>query len=97
MSEHKRLEAIFTKHSFMDFRWVDAQKIVIAQWVRMKCMFGCTEYGKSASCPPNIPSVAECERFFRDYTEAAIFHFEKKSISKKRSTNLRTVTLGRDK
>ena len=78
MSEHKRLEEIFTKHSFMDFRWVDAQKIVIAQWVRMKCMFGCTEYGKSASCPPNVPSVAECERFFRDYTEAAIFHFEKK-------------------
>jgi predicted metal-binding protein len=36
------------------------------------------EYGKSASCPPNVPSVAECERFFRDYTKAAIFHFEKK-------------------
>ena len=78
MSEHKKLEEIFTKHSFMDFRWIDAQKIVIAQWVRMKCMFGCMEYGKSGSCPPNVPSVAECERFFRDYSEAVIFHFEKK-------------------
>ena len=77
MVERKKLEEIFAKHSFMDFRWVDARKIVVSQWVRMKCMFGCTEYGKSASCPPNVPTVAECERFFRDYKEAAIFHFEK--------------------
>lgn len=89
-SERKKLEEIFTKHSFTDFRWIDAQKIVVSQWVRMKCMFGCAEYGKRASCPPNVPTVAECERFFRDYKEAAIFHFEKRSI------NLRTVTLGQE-
>jgi len=41
-------------------------------------MFGCAEYGKSASCPPNVPTVDECERFFRSYNKAAIFHFEKK-------------------
>jgi len=76
-SERKRLEEIFTKHSFTDFKWVDAQKIVVSQWVRLKCMFGCEEYGKRASCPPNVPTVTECERFFRDYKEAAIFHFEK--------------------
>jgi predicted metal-binding protein len=75
--ERKKLEEIFARHSFTDFRWVDARNIVVSQWVRMKCMFGCMEYGKSACCPPNVPSVAECERFFRDYKEAAIFHFEK--------------------
>ncbi|UCG14826.1 MAG: DUF2284 domain-containing protein [Deltaproteobacteria bacterium] len=44
----------------------------------MKCMFGCGEYGKNASCPPNVPSVSECERFFREYSTAVVFHFEKK-------------------
>jgi len=78
MIEHKELEKIFIEHSFTDFRWLDAEKIVVSQWVRMKCMFGCREYGARACCPPNVPSVAECERFFRDYTEAVVFHFEKK-------------------
>jgi len=41
-------------------------------------MYGCGEYGQVASCPPNVPSVSEYERFFREYREAAIFHFEKK-------------------
>ncbi|MFX0115448.1 MAG: DUF2284 domain-containing protein, partial [Candidatus Hodarchaeota archaeon] len=39
---------------------------------------GCPNYGQNASCPPNNPSVSDCERFFREYREAAIFHFEKK-------------------
>lgn len=78
MSEHKRLNGIFVKHSFMDFKWIDPKKIVVSQWVRMKCMFGCREYGVRACCPPNVPTVSECERFFRDYNKAVIFHFEKK-------------------
>ena len=78
MRERKKLEEIFLKHSFMDFRWIDPQKIVVSQWVRTKCMFGCREYGAKACCPPNVPSVTECERFFRDYAEAVIFHFEKR-------------------
>ncbi|HIJ41395.1 MAG TPA: hypothetical protein HPP90_10015 [Deltaproteobacteria bacterium] len=30
--------------------------------MRMKCTFWCGEYGHNATCPPNTPSVAECER-----------------------------------
>jgi predicted metal-binding protein len=72
------LKKIFLKHGFSDFRWVNPKDIVIAQWVRTKCLFGCREYGHNAACPPNTPSVAECERFFREYKSAVIFHFEKK-------------------
>jgi predicted metal-binding protein len=78
MSERKELEKIFQKHSFTDFKWIHPEKIAVSQWVRMKCMFGCREYGVKACCPPNVPSVSECERFFLDYTEAVVFRFEKK-------------------
>jgi predicted metal-binding protein len=78
MGEREQLERIFLKHSFADFKWIDPKTIVVSQWVRMKCMFGCKEYGVKACCPPNVPSVAECERFFHEYQEAAIFRFEKK-------------------
>lgn len=70
------LDTIFEKFGYRDYQWIDPQKIVVAQWVRMKCMFGCGEYGRSGACPPNTPSVDECERFFGEYTDAVILHFE---------------------
>ncbi len=50
----------------------------MAHWVRFKCMFGCSSYGRKGSCPPQVPSVEECRAFFNEYTEAVIFHFAKK-------------------
>ena len=78
MTDRTQLEALFAEHGLTDFRWIDPRQIVVAQWVRMKCTFGCSDYGQNASCPPNTPSVADCRRFFDEYTQAAIFHFEKR-------------------
>jgi predicted metal-binding protein len=77
MSNSEALAALFVKHGYTDFRWIDPHEIVVAQWVRMKCMFGCAEFGRNASCPPNVPSVPECREFFAGYTRGAIFHFAK--------------------
>ncbi len=71
------LEKVFNAHGFTDFKWIDPQKIVFGQWVRMKCMYGCGYYGYMATCPPNVPSVPECERFVKEYTKCAVFHFER--------------------
>jgi predicted metal-binding protein len=78
MMPRKELVEIFRRHGFSDFKWLDPRRIVVAQWPRLKCMYGCGEYGRTSSCPPNVPSVAECERLFREYRRAAVFHFEKK-------------------
>jgi predicted metal-binding protein len=77
MDKRAELESIIAKHGYTDFRWVVPQEIVVAQWVRMKCMFGCDNYGQNATCPPNVPSVAECRQFFDEYSLAAILHFAK--------------------
>jgi len=77
MTNRDQLEALFKKHSYTDFKWFDPRDIVVARWVRMKCMFGCLEYGRTATCPPNVPSVSECQQFFREYSTGVIFHFEK--------------------
>jgi predicted metal-binding protein len=76
--KQKQIDDILHDHGYADYRWIDPQQIVVAQWVRMKCMFGCGEYGRAGACPPNTPSVAECERFFKEYTNALILHFEGK-------------------
>jgi predicted metal-binding protein len=76
-SHRKDLEALFEKHGHTDFKWIDPKAIVVSQWVRMKCAFGCAEYGQNATCPPNVPTVSECRQFFDEYRTAAVFRFEK--------------------
>ena len=77
MKTHRRLEALFARHGFTDFKWIKGEDIVVSQWVRMKCIYGCSGYGRNASCPPNVPSVPECREFFNEYSAVAVFHFEK--------------------
>lgn len=78
MTDRKGLEKLFEKHGYSDFKWIDPKDIVVAQWVRMKCTFGCMVYGRSGCCPPETPSVVDCERFFHEYKTVVVFHFEKK-------------------
>ena len=76
LEKRQTLDAIFKKKGYTDYKWIDPKKIIVTQWVRMKCKFGCTEYGRGGACPPNTPSVAECEQFFSEYSDAAILHFD---------------------
>ena len=80
MNDKDKLELVFTKYGYTDFKWIDPREIVTNQWVRMKCIFGCGNYGKHACCPPNSPSVSECRQFFSEYVTGVIFHFPKVSV-----------------
>ncbi len=79
ISQYASLETIFNDHGFSDYKWIDPEQIVVAQWVRTKCMFGCPNYGRKAACPPQTPSVSECERFFKEYSDAVVFHLRLQS------------------
>jgi len=98
----KKLEGRFRKNGFSAFKWIDPPKIVVSHWVRMKCIFGCKEYGRTASCPPYTPSVSECEKFFQEYHQAVVFHFEKKVAKPEdrfawtRKVNLKLLKLERE-
>ena len=74
--KRKILDGIIETKGYHDWKWIDPKKIIVSQWVRMKCKFGCGEYGRGGACPPNTPPVAECERFFNEYNDAVILHFE---------------------
>ncbi len=77
MNSHKELEALFEKRAYGDFKWIKPEDIVVSQWVRLKCMYGCGDYGRNSSCPPNVPSVLECRQFFDEYNTGVIFRFHK--------------------
>ncbi len=71
------VEMIFREQGYTDFKWLSGGDVVVSEWVRVKCMFGCGAYGKAGCCPPNTPSVAECRAFFQNYSAIAVFHFAK--------------------
>ena len=70
------IEVLMEEKGYTDYKWIDPKKIVVSQWVRMKCTFGCGEYGRGGACPPQTPSVAECSQFFNEYSDAMVLHFE---------------------
>jgi predicted metal-binding protein len=94
MLPKQALEVMFHDRGFADFRWIDPASVVVAEWVRMKCMFGCGGYGRNGTCPPNVPPVPECGRFFREYSEAVVFHFAKK-LAKPEDRHAWTEEVGR--
>ena len=102
MADIQRLETIIQQHGYDDYKWLDPKTIVVSQWVRMKCEFGCPSYGKVASCPPNLPTVDECRCFFAEYTTSLVLHFQKVAPEKKERvawsarTNVKLVKLERD-
>ncbi len=63
---HSSLERIFNDEGFVDYKWITPEQIVVAQWVRMKCMFGFPNYGHKGTCPSQTPSVPASERFFNE-------------------------------
>ncbi len=102
MADRLNIESILGAHGYKDFKWLDPREIVVDQWVRLKCEFGCPSYGRVASCPPNTPTVDECRRFFSEYQQALVFHFEKFAPEKTERktwsarTNLNLVKLEKD-
>ena len=93
-----KIEDLCKEHECADFAWINPADIIVSQWVRVKCTFGCGDYGR-AVCPPNTPSVDECRSFFKEYTHGVIFRFnftaDKESypvdLSKKLSKNLLAI------
>jgi predicted metal-binding protein len=73
-----KFKEVFKKHGYTDYKWIHPKQIVVAQWARMKCVFGCKNYGKCGTCPPNTPSVAEIKEFVREYRTCVVFRFTKR-------------------
>jgi len=59
---------------------IDASSVVTAPWVRLKCQFGCTEYGKWYCCPPDTPTPEQTRAILDCYHRAILFHIEAPKI-----------------
>ena len=76
MVNKDKIESILKDQDFTDYKWINPKEIVVAHWVRVKCTFGCADYGLG-TCPPNTPSVNDCDSFFKEYESALIIRLNK--------------------
>ena len=55
---------------------IHPSSIVTAAWVRWKCQFGCTEYGKGYCCPPDTATPEQTQALIDCYHRSILFHIE---------------------
>jgi len=56
---------------------ISADSIKTAEWVRLKCQFGCDGYGRRLTCPPYSPTPEQTRQMLSDYSYALIIHGDK--------------------
>ncbi len=84
MDEVKRfkfLENQAIKLGCVDAKVIPADKVVVENRVRLKCMAGCPTYGKNLRCPPYTPGVDEFRRMLSEYSYAMLVKIEGPEIS----------------
>lgn len=64
-----------------DAKVIPADRVVVENRVRLKCMAGCPTYGTNLRCPPYTPSVEEFRRMLSDYSYAMVVTFRLPKVS----------------
>ena len=65
----------------------DVEKIVVANWVNLKCRYGCSQFNSNWSCPPATPDVNEARALLKEYTTALMLMGSQKCSEFYRETN----------
>jgi len=55
-------------------KMIDPHSVVTAEWVRMKCQFGCPGFGLSHCCPPHTPTPDMTRKVIDSYQKAILLH-----------------------
>ena len=94
MNNKEQADQIICSHGITDYKWlVPRNDIIVANWVRFRCQFGCSNYGKAGSCPPAVPPIEECQKMLCEYNNAVIIHFPMEAPSREDKINLMSELL----
>lgn len=57
-----------------DAKIIPTDSVVTADWVRIKCQFGCSGFGRRLTCPPSSPTPEQTARILKHYKHALLIH-----------------------
>ena len=61
-----------------DLKLIPTEIIVVSDWVRLKCRYGCDNFGRRLGCPPFTPTPEETRAVLSEYRHAVLARFEAK-------------------
>lgn len=64
-----------------DAKIIPADKVVVEDRVVLKCKVGCSNYGKTLSCPPFTPTAEEFRKIVAEYKYAVFMKFTSKAAA----------------
>lgn len=53
---------------------ISTSKVFTAAWVRLRCQYGCSEFGQCLTCPPHSPTPETTRRVLDEYRWAILLH-----------------------
>lgn len=68
----EKLEKMALKLGASAVKRVAVSSIRTGAWTRMKCQFGCPNYGKTLCCPPYAPNYETTQKFLAEYEQGII-------------------------
>jgi predicted metal-binding protein len=81
---------------------IDPENVVVAQWVRMKCLYGCDEPGVYRTCPPDgAPALDDTRSVLQEFGRAILVGVgpivgDERSAPESRRLNSAAVALERE-
>ncbi len=55
---------------------INPKEVVVEEWVRLKCQYGCDAYGTRLTCPPYSPRPETTRNMLRFYSSALLMIFD---------------------
>jgi predicted metal-binding protein len=56
------------------------EEILVAEWVQLKCRYGCSRYNKSWCCPPATPGPEKVREILSEYSQALLLVSTRNSV-----------------
>jgi len=72
-------------------RVIPARQVVIAEWVRLKCQYGCGGFNKRLCCPPHAPSPETTRRMLGEYRHALVYSYPGRESARHRAKMMRLL------
>ncbi len=75
LSNKQLCEIAEKKKGVIKAKIISPADVVTADWVRLKCQFGCDGFGGCLVCPPFTPTPEQMRKVLDSYKRAILIHF----------------------
>jgi predicted metal-binding protein len=68
---------------------IDAKNVVVGNRVRLKCVYGCDNYGRWLTCPPHTPTPDYTREMLGEYSKGLLMQIENISFTEQKEIGVK--------